>query len=595
MKWFLDLSARSKLFAGFGLMLVFLVSVIVTAYLGITEIQASQKRLFEQEFANTVDMLEVRADVNFIRIMLFSMLLESKRLDQDRWYQAIVQRSEEIAATTQQLLERNRNDPALLARVNKLKTLRKVIAQVRHDQIIPLIYANKTDEAKALILGIQEQRHNELRAVGQEMVDASTEKARAMVAESERRSEQTMRLFVVIGIVAILLGLIIVQLFTRIIVQPLRAISAVAERIASGDLTANVPENSRADEIGILGRTFHRMVEHLRRLTTERKQQQDEVLRLNTGLEARVQQRTKELEEKNQLLADQKVEVEDKNREIEVSKLMLEERAEQLAITSKYKSEFLSNISHELRTPLNSLLILSQLLAENPEHNMSGKQVEYAKIIHGSGKDLLELINDILDLSKIESGTVTLDLDDVSFATVRAQAERSFRHVAESRSLGFGITLAPGLPPSLYTDSPRVLQVMRNLLSNAFKFTQKGQVSVRIAPVESGWSVDHAVLNRAQTVLGFFVTDTGIGLAADKQKIIFEAFQQADTGTARQYGGTGLGLSISRELAWLLGGELRLAESELGRGSTFVLYLPLRAPESGQGGTSFTPKTTSAG
>ncbi len=359
---------------------------------------------------------------------------------------------------------------------------------------------------------------------------------------------------------------------------------------------------------------------------TERKRAQDEILLLNAGLEERVQQRTEELqsqqeelrqsneeleeknkqlqslteelhsqqeelrqsneelEEKNKLLADQKVEVEYKNREIEASKLTLEERAEQLALTSKYKSEFLSNMSHELRTPLNSLLILAQLLAENPEHNMSEQQIEYAKTIQGAGKDLLTLINDILDLSKIESGTVTLNLQDVSLANVREQVERAFRHVAESRGLGFGVELATGLPPSLYTDSQRLQQVMKNLLSNAFKFTEKGRVSVRIAPVESGWSVDHDRLNRAQTVLGFHVTDTGIGLPADKQKIIFEAFHQADTGTARKYGGTGLGLSISREIAWLLGGELRLVESETGQGSTFVLYLPLRAPESGQGG-----------
>ncbi len=335
---------------------------------------------------------------------------------------------------------------------------------------------------------------------------------------------------------------------------------------------------------------------------TERKRVQKEILSLNNSLEDRVQQlnsqeeelrqSNEELEEKNHLLAEQKVEVERKNLEVEASKLMLEEKAEQLTLTSKYKSEFLSSMSHELRTPLNSLLILAQLLIENPERNMSEQQIEYAQTIQGAGKDLLTLINDILDLSKIESGAVTLDLQDVSFANVGEHLERTFSHVAQSLSLDFGVEFAPSLPPSLYTDPLRLEQVLKNLLSNAFKFTEKGQVSVRIAAVESGWSVDHDSLNRAQTVIGLYVTDTGIGLQADKQKIIFEAFQQADTGIARNYGGTGLGLSISRELAWLLGGELQLLESELGKGSTFALYLPLRAPEPGQGVTSFTPETT---
>ncbi len=302
-----------------------------------------------------------------------------------------------------------------------------------------------------------------------------------------------------------------------------------------------------------------------------------------------LRQSNEELAEKNTLLANQKVEVEYRNREIEAAKLTLEEKAGQLALTSKYKSEFLSNMSHELRSPLNSLLILAQMLAENAEHNLSEQQIEYAKTIQGSGKDLLALINEILDLSKIESGTVTPDLQDVSFANVGEQVERAFRHVAESRGIGFGVALAPGLPPSLYTDAPRLQQVLKNLLSNAFKFTDKGQVSVRIAPVESGWSVDRDGLNRAQTVIGFYVTDTGIGLPADKQKIIFEAFQQADTGIARKYGGTGLGLSISREIARLLGGELRLVASAPGQGSTFVLYLPLRAPEHSRRTTSLPP------
>jgi signal transduction histidine kinase/CheY-like chemotaxis protein/HAMP domain-containing protein len=295
-----------------------------------------------------------------------------------------------------------------------------------------------------------------------------------------------------------------------------------------------------------------------------------------------LRQTNEELEEKANLLEEQKLEVERKNREVETAKMLVEEKAEQLTLTSKYKSEFLSNMSHELRTPLNSLLILAQQLADNPQHNLDEKQVEYAKTIQGSGKDLLTLINEILDLSKIESGTVTLDLTDVLFNQVRDQVERTFRHVANNRNLDFAVELASDLPVSIYTDENRLQQVLKNLLSNSFKFTERGTVIMRIAPVDSGWSVGHPVLDHAEQVIGFYITDTGIGVPAAKQKIIFEAFQQADAGTARKYGGTGLGLSISREIARLLGGELQLAFSEHGKGSTFVIYLPLHTPELGQ-------------
>ncbi len=413
----------------------------------------------------------------------------------------------------------------------------------------------------------------------------------------ERMAEARVQLYIVIGI-SLLLFLTVIYFsigIARAVTGSVQSLSRSARAFASGDFSERIKLETR-DELLQVCDSFNDMADGFNAMLKARREAETALSRSNANLEERVQERTEELqsqqeelrqtneelEEKNHLLAEQKLEVEYKNREIEATKLTLEERAEQLALTSQYKSEFLSNMSHELRTPLNSLLILAQLLAENDEGNMSGQQIEYAKIIHGAGKDLLELINDILDLSKIESGTVTLDLQDVSFANLPEQVERTFRHVAESRGLDFGVELAPGLPPSLYTDSQRLQQVMKNLLSNAFKFTQKGRVSVRIAAVESGWSVDHEGLNRAQTVIGFYVTDTGIGLAADKQKIIFEAFQQADTGTARKYGGTGLGLSISREIAWLLGGELRLAESSLGNGSTFVLYLPLRAPVHGQ-------------
>jgi CheY-like chemotaxis protein/signal transduction histidine kinase/HAMP domain-containing protein len=289
-----------------------------------------------------------------------------------------------------------------------------------------------------------------------------------------------------------------------------------------------------------------------------------------------------ELKENARLLADQKVEVERKNTEIEAAKRTLEVKATELAITSQYKSEFLSSMSHELRTPLNSLLMLAQLLAENTERNMSDQQIEYAEIIQDAGKNLLALIGDILDLAKIESGSSVPDLEDILFGDLSADVKRTFGVEAASLDLGFGVELAPELPASIHTDPRRLQQVMKNLLSNAFKFTPQGQVSVRIAPVESGWSNDHDGLNSALVVIGFFVTDTGIGLPADKQKLIFESFQQADAGTARMYGGTGLGLSISREIAQLLSGELRLVESSPGQGSTFVLYLPLSGPELGQ-------------
>ncbi|SMF10163.1 response regulator [Pseudogulbenkiania subflava] len=289
-----------------------------------------------------------------------------------------------------------------------------------------------------------------------------------------------------------------------------------------------------------------------------------------------LRQTNEELAHKARLLEEQKAEVERKNREVEITKLSLEEKAEQLTLTSKYKSEFLSSMSHELRTPLNSLLILAQQLSDNAEHNLTAKQVDYAKTIYSAGKDLLELIDEILYLSKIESGTVSLDLGEASFADLHDQIERTFRPVAENRALGFTIELAPTLPPSIWTDEKRLLQVVKNLLSNAFKFTEKGGVKIGIAPAMAGWSADHIGLNRAEAVVAFVVSDTGIGVSSDKQNLIFEAFQQADTGTSRKYGGTGLGLSISRELARQLGGELRLISSEIGIGSTFALFVPQR-------------------
>ena len=290
--------------------------------------------------------------------------------------------------------------------------------------------------------------------------------------------------------------------------------------------------------------------------------------------QSELQQTNEELGTKARLLAEQNAEVERKNAEVEQARGALEEKASELALTSKYKSEFLANMSHELRTPLNSILILSQQLAENSLGNLSGKQVEFSRNINSSGTDLLHLINDILDLSKIESGTVSVDVEQIAFNDLKQNIDRNFRHVAEAKHLPFHINFAEDLPPAMSSDPKRLQQILKNLLSNAVKFTSRGQVEIRVALAMRGWTPDHSVLSQTSHVVSFAVEDTGIGVAPDKQRLIFEAFQQADAGTSRKYGGTGLGLAISRELAALLGGEIRLT-SVHGEGSVFTLYLPL--------------------
>jgi CheY-like chemotaxis protein/HAMP domain-containing protein/putative methionine-R-sulfoxide reductase with GAF domain len=315
--------------------------------------------------------------------------------------------------------------------------------------------------------------------------------------------------------------------------------------------------------------------------TIEATMRTESLLSQSQQLTVELQSRQSELQETNEqlgtkarLLAEQNEEVERKNAEVEQARHALEDKAAELALTSKYKSEFLANMSHELRTPLNSILILSQQLAGNNDGNLSTKQVEFSRNINSSGSDLLHLINDILDLSKIESGTVTVEIEDIPFASLRDNIERNFRQVAEAKNLPLRLMFADDLPRSMESDAKRLQQILKNLLSNAVKFTAHGHVELRVSLANDGWSTEHPVLTKAQHVLAFAVEDTGIGVAPEKQRLIFEAFQQADAGTSRKYGGTGLGLAISRELAALLGGEIRLS-SVHGHGSTFTLFLPL--------------------
>ncbi|WP_274567762.1 ATP-binding protein, partial [Streptomyces spiramyceticus] len=324
------------------------------------------------------------------------------------------------------------------------------------------------------------------------------------------------------------------------------------------------------------------LLEQSQELTEQLRERSEELENRQKALQAS----NAELEEKAELLAQQNRDIEVKNTEIEEARQVLEERAEQLAVSMRYKSEFLANMSHELRTPLNSLLILAKLLADNAEGNLSPKQVEFAETIHGAGSDLLQLINDILDLSKVEAGKMDVSPTRIALVQLVDYVEATFRPLTAEKGLDFSVRVSPELPATLHTDEQRLLQVLRNLLSNAVKFTDTGAVELVIRPASA--DVPNAIREQLLEagslrdpdgdLIAFSVTDTGIGIAASKMRVIFEAFKQADGTTSRKYGGTGLGLSISREIARLLGGEIHAA-SEPGRGSTFTLYLPLNPSE----------------
>ncbi|MEU1302219.1 HAMP domain-containing protein [Streptomyces shenzhenensis] len=347
-------------------------------------------------------------------------------------------------------------------------------------------------------------------------------------------------------------------------------LNQIAEMIATSVNTISV--NTKTE---VLLKQSQELTEQLRERSAELENRQKALQASNA-----------ELEEKAELLAQQNRDIEVKNTEIEEARQVLEERAEQLAVSMRYKSEFLANMSHELRTPLNSLLILAKLLADNADSNLTPKQVEFAETIHGAGSDLLQLINDILDLSKVEAGKMDVSPTRIALVQLVDYVEATFRPLTAEKGLDLSVRVSPELPATLHTDEQRLLQVLRNLLSNAVKFTDSGSVELVIRPAGADVPVGvreqlleaGSLTDPDAELIAFSVTDTGIGIAASKMRVIFEAFKQADGTTSRKYGGTGLGLSISREIAQLLGGEIH-AQSEPGRGSTFTLYLPLHPSE----------------
>jgi signal transduction histidine kinase/DNA-binding response OmpR family regulator len=342
-------------------------------------------------------------------------------------------------------------------------------------------------------------------------------------------------------------------------------------RIKNGDLSLRLPKTKDRSKAPIYT-VLNDIVDQ-----NERLHKQVEKLKIAQGKNVNDTIKQK-LEERAILLSDQKKELVAKNKEIEQARKALEEKADQLALTSKYKSEFLANMSHELRTPLNSLQILARELIDNPEGNLTEKQIQFAKTINSCGEELIELINDILDLSKIESGYLSIESEHITFNDISEYIENTFKHISKSKQLTFTIEMGDDLPEFIETDFQRLNQILKNLLSNSFKFTEKGFVKLRIYRAAHNWKTPSPHLERALSVVAFEVSDSGIGIAEDKQQIVFESFQQAEGSTSRKYGGTGLGLPISRGLAALLGGIIEL-ESELGHGSKFTLFLPSKIPK----------------
>ncbi|MDR6112670.1 CheY-like chemotaxis protein [Paenibacillus sp. SORGH_AS338] len=353
------------------------------------------------------------------------------------------------------------------------------------------------------------------------------------------------------------LGVILNNINRRLHIEELlRESQAMTEELQSQseELQMQQEELKRTNE------NLEEQTEELKRSEDLLQRQQEELEHFNTELIAK----TRELQEQVQ-------QVEEQNQEIEQSRHRLEQQAQQLSISSKYKSEFLANMSHELRTPLNSLLILSQLLTENKGGNLTEKQVEYASTIYMSGADLLKMIDEILDLSKVDAGKMDINLEAVPMKAIETFVNMNFAPVAIQKGIDLNINIDDNVPEAVVTDDHRVKQVLRNMLSNAFKFTDKGHIDVNIK-IPAAEQVP-SYLNRKHDYIAITVKDSGIGIPADKQDIIFEAFQQVDGTTSRKYGGTGLGLSISRELSRLLGGGIGL-ESEENKGSAFTLYLP---------------------